>query len=351
MTKKYAFRRLGLALLGALCAAQVSAQAADTDPYPPVKFDLEGQEAFVDSLKLDPARHEGPQSVEEKKTMLQDLYNDKVAVHAQSKHYRKGLTCTTCHDQQSVGTPDWMLAVTKPAIKQSCGDCHEVQKRMHRRTDTHAKIECTACHMPNMPATPAEYGKGPAEDGKYYNAVRRFHAYKINTHQGAQTFKRANDGVTWEYALDDKLRPFVDLQWSCGRATPGDYTLGGAGQGCHSPVTSTLDEGLRYANLGKIYEETLKMQAPVRAGYKKLTEALERQKLLLEATKLTAEQRTEVHLMLDKAQEVADEIKEDGSWGVHAPHYMKDRVETALGFVAKAQAILDEGGFDAKTRR
>ena len=38
-------------------AAQAAEQAAD--PYPPVKFDLPEHQAFVDSLKLDPARHRG----------------------------------------------------------------------------------------------------------------------------------------------------------------------------------------------------------------------------------------------------------------------------------------------------
>ena len=51
-------------------AAQAAEQAAD--PYPPVKFDLPEHQAFVDSLKLDPARHQGPQTKEEIKAVLNE---------------------------------------------------------------------------------------------------------------------------------------------------------------------------------------------------------------------------------------------------------------------------------------
>lgn len=56
-------------------AAQAAEQAAD--PYPPVKFDLPEHQAFVDSLKLDPARHQGPQTKEEIKAELTKIFNEK----------------------------------------------------------------------------------------------------------------------------------------------------------------------------------------------------------------------------------------------------------------------------------
>lgn len=84
-------------------AAQAAEQAAD--PYPPVKFDLPEHQAFVDSLKLDPARHQGPQTKEEIKAELTKIFNEKTEQHALTKHYEKGLTCVTCHDQQRVGGP------------------------------------------------------------------------------------------------------------------------------------------------------------------------------------------------------------------------------------------------------
>ncbi len=325
---------------GALIFAVLPAIAFPADPYPPVKFNIPEAPGFVESLGLDPARHEGPQGAEEKKAALTGIFSEKSDQHAMSRHYEKGLGCTSCHDQQKAGAPDWMLAVTKPAMKTDCGDCHTTQKGVFAKTDTHAKIDCVACHMPNMTEKPA------AEDGMNYEAVRRAHVYRISTAEGAETYKKTAEG--WEYALDDKLHPYVDLMWACGRATPADYTLSGEGQGCHSPRTSTLDEGLRYATLGAVYEETVKWQAPVREGWKLVKAGLERQRLLLDATNLKPADRTEVHLMLDKAQEVADEVEADGSWGVHAPRYLKERVETAQGYIEKAQSILDAGGFTRK---
>lgn len=127
-------------------AAQAAEQAAD--PYPPVKFDLPEHQAFVDSLKLDPARHQGPQTKEEIKAELTKIFNEKTEQHALTKHYEKGLTCVTCHDQQRVGGPDWMTSVTAPEMKKECGDCHETQKAVFAKTDTHQKITCVACHMP-----------------------------------------------------------------------------------------------------------------------------------------------------------------------------------------------------------
>lgn len=321
-------------------------QPTAKDPYPPVKFDLPGHEDFVKSLNLDPARHQGPQTYEEKKLAVQDVFHEKSDFHAQTKHFEKGVTCITCHDQQRAGTPDWMASVTAPAMKRQCGSCHVVQAKVHQRTDTHAKIDCIGCHMPNMPML-KDYKGEPGKDGLYYDAVRRAHLYKINTDPKAHTFVKDSKG-NWQLAKNDKGRPFVDLMWSCGRATPADYTLSGEAQGCHSPKTSTLDPGLQYKDRAAIAAEVERIQKPVKEGYQKLTEALERQKLLLVATKMSFEDRTDVHMLLDKAQDVADEVKKDGSWGMHAPRYLLDRIETALGYVARAQSILDKGGYDTK---
>ena len=347
MTKisNHLMKGTGVALAILFAGAAWAAEAAD--PYPPVKFDLPGQEAFVESLKLDPARHEGPQTVEEQKKLLTKIYNQKVEEHALTTHYSKGLTCISCHDQQRVGRPDWMTSITAPAMKQECGDCHEVQKKVFAKTDAHAKTTCVACHMPNIPA-PEEF---QGEDGveQYYNAVRRSHLYKINVDPKARTYVKAADAKEgerlWTYALDENERPFVDIVWSCGRATPADYTLSGEAQGCHSPNNSTLDEGLRYADQSAIYFEIEKWQRPVKAVFEKVGNGLERVKQLLEVTRLTPEDQTEVRLMVDKAQEIYDQVEEDGSWGVHAPRYLLERVQTAEGYILKAQKIIDNGGY------
>lgn len=350
MTKTRNTIRKGAAFAFALFAGAVTAAAAaetPADPYPPVKFDLPEHEAFVKDLNLDPARHQGPQTVEEEKRLLTQVFNEKTEQNSLSKHYSKGHTCITCHDQQKVGRPNWMVSVTQPAIKQTCGDCHDVQKKVFAKTDTHAKIDCVACHMPNMPS-PEEF-QGPDAVQQYYSAVRRSHLYKINVDPTAQTYVRNMDAKEgerlWTYALDKEGHGYVDIVWSCGRAAPGDYTLSGDGQGCHSPATSTLDEGLRYADQSAIYEEIMKWQKPVKEGYEKIGAGLERLKQLLEVTKLTPADQTEVRLMLDKAQEIYDQVKEDGSFGAHAPRYLKDRVLTGTGYIEKAQAIIDQGGY------
>lgn len=327
-------------------AAQAAEQAAD--PYPPVKFDLPEHQAFVDSLKLDPARHQGPQTKEEIKAELTKIFNEKTEQHALTKHYEKGLTCVTCHDQQRVGGPDWMTSVTAPEMKKECGDCHETQKAVFTKTDTHQKITCVACHMPNIPS-PEDF-TGPDAVEQYYSAVRRSHLYRINTDPTAQTLirsdaKEGSDERLWTYALDKKGHAYVDIVWSCGRATPGDYTLSGDAQGCHSPATSTLDEGLRYGSQQAIYDEIQKWLEPVKAKFAEIEKGLERIKQLLEVTKLTPEELAEVHLMLDKAQEIYDQVKKDGSWGVHAPRYLLDRVTSGAAYIVRAQAIVDNGGY------
>ena len=350
MTRMTHTMRAGAALVLALMTGAAAAQAAGApaaDPFPPVKFDLPGHEDFVKSLNLDPARHQGPQTVEEEKRLLTQVFNEKVEQHALTKHYEKGLTCTTCHDQQKVGRPDWMVPVTAPAMKKQCGDCHDVQKKVVAKTDSHKKIACVACHMPNIPS-PEDF-QGPDGVTQYYNAVRRAHVYRINVDPSASTFVRnlnAREGERlWSYSLDKKGRAYVDVVWSCGRAAPGDYTLSGDGQGCHSPATSTLDEGLRYADQAAIIAEVEKWQNPVKDGWKKIGAGLERLRQLLEVTALTPADQTEVRLMLDKAQEIHDQVEEDGSWGAHAPRYLRERVETGVGYIEKAQSIIDQGGY------
>lgn len=180
--------------------------------------------------------------------------------------------------------------------------------------------------------------------------VRRSHLYRINTDPTAQTLirsdaKEGSDERLWTYALDKKGHAYVDIVWSCGRATPGDYTLSGDAQGCHSPATSTLDEGLRYGSQQAIYGEIQKWQEPVKAKFAEIEKGLERIKQLLEVTKLTPEELAEVHLMLDKAQEIYDQVKKDGSWGVHAPRYLLDRVTSGAAYIVRAQAIVDNGGY------
>ena len=90
------------------------------------------------------------------------------------------------------------------------------------------------------------------------------------------------------------------------------------------------------------------MQTPVKTGYEKLVKGVERITKMLEVTKLSAEAKAEVLMLLDQAEAVAKQVKEDGSWGVHAAHYLKQRVETAQSYIDQAQAIIDAGLTTAK---
>ena len=91
----------------------------------------------------------------------------------------------------------------------------------------------------------------------------------------------------------------------------------------------------------------MKWQNPIKEGHQKNVEALTRINKLLEVTKLTPEQRTEAMLLIDKAGEIIKQIQDDGSWGVHAFNYTKQRVETAQAYLTKAQSIIDQGGYKA----
>ena len=93
--------------------------------------------------------------------------------------------------------------------------------------------------------------------------------------------------------------------------------------------------------------EVMKWQNPIKEGHQKNVEALTRINKLLEVTKLTPEQRTEAMLLIDKAGEIIKQVQDDGSWGVHAFNYTKQRVETAQAYLTKAQSIIDQGGYKA----
>ncbi len=343
-------KNLSAGVTAALAAFAFSGAAAAADAYPPVAFDMPEKADFVKSLNLDPARHQLPSDAEAVKKALAPVYNEKTEQHALTKHYEKGMTCVTCHDAKSIKNPAWMLPVTAPKIAKDCGDCHTVQADVFAQTDTHSKIDCIACHMPNIPS--ADAFSGEKTGATYYEAVRRAHVYKINVDpKAASLLKNAtpkNGERPWNWAVDKDGHAFVDVMWSCGRATPADHTLSGDAQGCHSPVTSTLDKGLQYADREAIAAEIAKWQKPVKDAYAEIGAGLKRLPKLLEVTRLTYDDQTEVRLMMDKAREIYEQIGKDGSWGVHGPRFLKDRALTGLGYIAKAQKIIDRAGYAGK---
>ena len=144
---------------------------------------------------------------------------------------------------------------------------------------------------------------------------------------------------------DEDGNGYVDLMWSCARNTPADYTVF-EGKGCHNPATSKLDEGLIYQDQKEVYGETLKWQTPIKEGYKEIAGAIPRMRKLLEVTRLSPADQTDARLLLDKADQIATMIKKDGSWGMHAQNYLLDQVKTAQAYLAKAQQIMDKGGYN-----
>jgi len=46
-------------------------------------------------------------------------------------------------------------------------------------------------------------------------------------------------------------------------------------------------------------------------------------------------------LLTEKASDALELVRKDGSWGVHAPRYTRQRLDAALTYVTQAQAIIN----------
>jgi hypothetical protein len=263
-----------------------------------------------------------------------------------SKHYEKGMRCTTCHDPHEVTGNDWKSYYTKPNMKQTCQDCHQVQAEVVKNTDTHSKVDCVACHMP-FTMSCENFTAIQRPDMAGFDAVRRSHLWNIKVDPDAKMMNpapgqsRKSNSKGWRIARDEDGHGYVDLMWACARTSSSDLQVV-EGQGCHSPFQSELDEGLVYRDQKQIYGEVEKWQNPVKDSHKKNVAAAARIAKLLEVTKLNADQRAEVQLLLDKASDISKMVEKDGSWGVHGFNYLKGRVDAAGAYLAKAQLILDD---------
>ena len=266
-----------------------------------------------------------------------------------SKHYEKGMRCVTCHDPHEVTSNDWKSYYTKPAIRKTCQDCHKTQSDIVAKTDTHAKIDCIGCHMP-FTMSCENFTAIQRPDFAGFDAVRRSHVWNIKVDPTAKMMNpgegqsRASNSKGWRIAKDEEGHGYLDLMWSCARTANAEKEVTD-NKGCHSPFLSELEKGLQYTDQKVIYDEVMKWQNPVKAGYDTAVKSIERINKLLEITKLSAESKTEVLMLLDKAQDIVDQIAKDGSWGVHAPHYLAQRTETAQAYLAQAQKLLDGGEF------
>ena len=183
-----------------------------------------------------------------------------------------------------------------------------------------------------------------------FDAVRRSHLFKIEVDPEKKMMNpaagqsRASNSKGWHVARDEEGHGYVDLMWSCARTANAEKGVMD-NKGCHSLFLSELEKGLQYGDQKVIYGEVMKWQNPVKDGFKTAKAALERINKLLEVTKLTVEAKTEIMLLVDKAADITKQVEEDGSWGVHAPDYLKQRVDTANAYLTQAQKILDNGNF------
>ncbi|MCF0252757.1 MAG: cytochrome C, partial [Duodenibacillus sp.] len=255
--------------------------------------------------------------------------------------------------QNEVTSNDWKDYYTKPSMKKSCKDCHAIQSDVQRKTDTHVKIDCVGCHMP-FTMTCENFQAIQRPDMAGFDAVRRSHVWNIKVDPKAKMMdpaegqSRASSSKGWHMNRDEKGHGYLDLMWSCARTANAEPEVTD-NKGCHSPFMSELEKGLQYSDQQQIYDEVMKWQTPVKDAFKKADGASKRIVKLLEVTKLTPNAKTEVMMLLDKAQEILTQVKKDGSWGVHAPKYLKQRVETANAFLDKAQQIMDAGDFPVAT--
>ncbi|ABV35095.1 cytochrome c, putative [Shewanella sediminis HAW-EB3] len=269
-----------------------------------------------------------------------------------SAHYEKGMRCTTCHDPHEVTDGDFLSGFTKPKLKKDCVDCHEAQATIADNTDTHSNQTCQSCHMPAMGSC-ENFTAVQFPDMAGFDAVRKSHMWKIDIHPERKTLNppegKPRDSAVkgWTVAKNEEDRNYLDLMWSCARTSVSDHD-NVENKGCHSPFQSELETGMHYNDQMEIYGEVMKWQTPVKEVYAQVEQALVRIDQLLEVTKLPTEEKTQVLMLAEKAQEAVDLIKKDGSWGVHGFRYSQKRLDAALTYVTQAQKILDGNGYSAK---
>lgn len=269
-----------------------------------------------------------------------------------TKHYEKGMRCTTCHDPHEVTSNDWKSYYTEPALKKTCSDCHKQAAEFMAQGGTHSRNQCTSCHMPKMGSC-ENFRSIQRPDMAGFDNVRAAHIWRIlvdpekktlNPPEGAKDRSLANP-KGWKIARDDG-RPYIDLMWSCGRTAFADQHVV-EGAGCHSQFQSKFPESMRFKDQRTIYNKVMAWQQPVKEGYAKATADLNTIRDLLAVTKADASAKAQAQLYADQARANVEKIKADGSWGVHGPKYAKQLADEAVTYAAQARAIL-EGKAEAK---
>ena len=236
---------------------------------------------------------------------------------------------------------------TVPNLKKKCQDCHTTAAEFFAQGGTHSRNDCASCHMPKMNSC-ENFAAIQRPDMAGFDNVRASHIWRIlvdpekksiNPPDGAKD-RKLTSPKGWKLTKDDG-RPYIDLMWTCGRTAYQDKHQVEA-LGCHSPIQSKFPEALRFKDQKTIYNKVVAWQTPVKEGYAKITADLVTITDMLKVAKLSNSDRAQVQLLAENARRVAAKIKDDGSWGVHAPQYAKQLMDEGVVFTKEALAILEQ---------
>ena len=260
-----------------------------------------------------------------------------------SAHYKAGIRCTTCHDPHEVTENDWRDTYTVTALKKQCQDCHIEQAAFFKESNVHAGHRCSSCHMPNLMSC-ENFGTIQWPDFGGFDTARASHIWRILVTPDQKTLnpppgkdRTYRDGA-WRLARKDG-RPFIDVQWSCGRTSYMDGTVIEGG-GCHSGVQSSQPKDLQFTNQRMIYDKIMTWETPVKEGLEAVKAALAGMNDQISKSGLSPLEKAQVQVMANQAQDIVTAIEKDGSWGVHAPAYTLKKVNEARLLTDGAKAAL-----------
>jgi len=258
-------------------------------------------------------------------------------------HKEHGMDCSTCHDPHEVTANDWKDPYTIPGLKKQCQDCHKDQAAFFAKNTIHGTNRCTSCHMPVMGSC-ENFGTIQYPDNGGFDTQRASHIWKILVDPVARTMNpppgKGRDYRDGAWRLEKKNgKPYIDLMWSCGRTSWGDPDLAQTG-GCHSPAMSQLPKEYQFTTQKMIYDKVVGWQGPVKTGVAEVNAALDKLRPAFAKSHAAVSAKAQAQLMANQAQDIISAVQKDGSWGVHAPDYMLQKVKEAKLLVDGAKATL-----------
>jgi hypothetical protein len=222
---------------------------------------------------------------------------------------------------------------TVPGLKKQCEDCHAGQSAFFKNRDMHSQSACASCHMPVMMSC-ENFATIQYTDMAGFDTARTSHIWKIKVDPDFKTINppagKSRDWKegSWLFAKDKEGRPSLDLMWTCGRTSWSDGHLIQAG-GCHSPAVSELPPEYQFKTQKQVYDRVYSWQNPVKEGMAAARKELDGARKALAKSTVPVISKAQAQLMINQAQEIIDAIQKDGSSGVHAPSYTKQKVDAA----------------------